>query len=178
MVDSVAVLLHQNLVTLQTVAQDGMRVRDSAVASSFRREKTLDQCLSEAEKHLEVHAKQGDEDLRAMIAEPRPLPNVQHGKGQNVGFALKRSLRPTTSSTRKTGLAEFGARMETPQAQAKYAWRAGIAEFPNAECRNRGLTQFRVRSLLKAKAQTMGNVLAHNFNRFCHLKCLKVVMGS
>jgi transposase len=304
MVESVAVLLHQNLVTLQTVAQDGMRVRASAGASSFRREKTLEQCLSEAEKHLEELAKQGDEDpagddrrakaatqraareraerlvrakeelaainqqrkkngikpktkeARASTTDPearqmkmgdggfRPAFNVQFAtdgesrlilgvdvvaaggdQGQMTpmydkvretyakkpeaylvdgGFSVKDAIvHVEQQGTKVYGvlgnerkqldagqnpyapkpgdqpeMAEFRARMGTPQAKAKYAQRAGIAEFPNAECRNRGLTQFRVRGLVKAKAQTMWNVLAHNFNRFCHLKCLGVVMGS
>ena len=74
-------------------------------------------------------------------------------------------------------MAAFRARMGTEEAQQKYAQRAGIAEFPNAECRNRGLTQFRVRGLIKAKAQTMWHVLAHNFNRLCHLEYLEAVMA-
>lgn len=72
----------------------------------------------------------------------------------------------------------FRARMGTEEGKEKYAQRAGIAEFPNAECRNRGLTQFRVRGRLKAKAQTLWYVLAHNFNRFGHLACLEVVMAG
>jgi len=61
----------------------------------------------------------------------------------------------------------------------------GIAEFPNADCRNRGLTQFRVRGLLKAKAQALWHVLAFNLLRMLNLQCpergqsyLEVVMGS
>ena len=46
--DSVAVLIHQGLVTLHRVAQDGMRVRASAGAASFRRRKTLEDCRDEA----------------------------------------------------------------------------------------------------------------------------------
>ena len=38
--DTIATLLHQELITLETVAQDGMRVRASAGSSSFRREPT------------------------------------------------------------------------------------------------------------------------------------------
>jgi transposase len=45
---TVAVLLHGELVTLRRVAQDGMRVRASAGASSFRRAASLERCLEEA----------------------------------------------------------------------------------------------------------------------------------
>lgn len=52
------------------------------------------------------------------------------------------------------------ARMGTDEGKSKYRERAKIAEFPNADYRNRGLTQFRVRGLVKAKAQTLWHVLA------------------
>jgi hypothetical protein len=44
----VAVLMVQGLVTLERVAQDGVRVRASAGAASFRRGPTLRRCLKEA----------------------------------------------------------------------------------------------------------------------------------
>jgi transposase len=47
---SVAVLTEQDLVKLERVAQDGMRVRASAGAASFRRRSTLERCLEEASK--------------------------------------------------------------------------------------------------------------------------------
>lgn len=51
--DTIATLIHQQVVTLQTVAQDGMRVRAHAGGGSFRRRKTLEQCRQEAEQQLE-----------------------------------------------------------------------------------------------------------------------------
>ena len=50
--DSVAVLMSEGLVELKRVAQDGMRVRASAGAASFRRGQTLQECLKEAEEHV------------------------------------------------------------------------------------------------------------------------------
>ena len=50
---SVATLMHQDLVTLNRVAQDGMRVRASAGAASFRRRKTLEECQSEAQEQVQ-----------------------------------------------------------------------------------------------------------------------------
>jgi len=49
---SVAVLREQDLVDLNRVAQDGMRVRASAGAASFRRRPTLDECLTEAREQV------------------------------------------------------------------------------------------------------------------------------
>lgn len=62
---SVAALLHQDLVTLQRVAQDGMRVRASAGAASFRREPTLLRCLQEAEAQVQALKPQVGEDAGA-----------------------------------------------------------------------------------------------------------------
>src|SRR5213079_858355 len=45
---SVAVLREQGLVSLNRVAEDGMRVRASAGDASFRRRPTLEECLQEA----------------------------------------------------------------------------------------------------------------------------------
>lgn len=63
--DSVAVMLHENLVTLKQVAQDGMRVRASAGASSFRREPTLTTCLEEAKTQVQALKNQVDENRQA-----------------------------------------------------------------------------------------------------------------
>jgi hypothetical protein len=55
------VLLHEGLVTLERVAQDGMRVRASAGAASFRREPTLKQCVAAAEAEIERLKREADE---------------------------------------------------------------------------------------------------------------------
>lgn len=51
---SVAVLTEQELVKLERVAQDGMRVRASAGAASFRRRSTLERCLEEARAQVQT----------------------------------------------------------------------------------------------------------------------------
>ena len=53
LVDSVAAMIDSGLVTLDVIAQDGMRVRANAGKSSFRRRPTLEQLQQEAERHLE-----------------------------------------------------------------------------------------------------------------------------
>jgi hypothetical protein len=65
--------------------------------------------------------------------------------------------------------AAFRARMSKPENQELYKQRPSIAEFPNAECRNRGLRQFRVRGLEKVKAVTLWYVLAFNLLRMIDL---------
>jgi len=294
--DTVAALLHQGLVTLETVGQDGMRVRASAGGSSFHRTATLEKCRDEAREQVlrlraegeneavaaEANArrtaarqravteraarveqalqevaelqqqkearKTGDgEKARCSTTDPearrmkmgdggfRPAYNVQfatdgdarvivgvdvtnsgndHGEmapmhaqiheryGQypdqyqvDCGFATKDDItelerrgtqvfapihgedrmrkkgtdphapQPGDSPEMKT----FRERMATDEAKQTYKRRPSIAEFPNAECRNRGLTQFRVRGLKKVKAVTLWYALTFNFLRMIDL---------
>lgn len=52
--DLVVGLMHQNLVALQRVAQDGMWVRANAGKSSFRRQASLERCQQEARVQIEL----------------------------------------------------------------------------------------------------------------------------
>jgi transposase len=62
---SVAVLLKQGLVKLERVAQDGMRVRASAGAASFRRGSRLERCMQEARAQVETLRGELDADPQA-----------------------------------------------------------------------------------------------------------------
>ena len=59
---SVAALLSAGAVKLKRVAQDGMRVRASAGAASFRRRGTLDECLQQARARVQALKEQIDKD--------------------------------------------------------------------------------------------------------------------
>lgn len=297
--DSIAVLHQSGLIKLQTIAQDGMRVRASAGAGSFRRQGSLEEAREEATKYIEQLQSDDsdDEDLtpgqrsareraareklerieeacsqmedlqqryekrnqrtnaehrrsepRASMTDPdarrmkmgdhgfRPALNVQFASDAdalvivNVDVVSTGSdaglLKPMYEDTcnryqtrpgnyladggfsKKEGVTaveragttffgpipnerkqlaagkdpyaprsgenkhytEFRARMATEEAKAMYRRRAAAAEFPNANCRNMGLTQFRVRGLLKAKAQSLWHALAYNFRRLCSLR--------
>jgi transposase len=63
--ESVASLLHQGLIDLTEVAQDGMRVRASAGASSFRREASLQECLTKAKAQVEALKTQDNDNAAA-----------------------------------------------------------------------------------------------------------------
>jgi transposase len=293
--DSVAALVHQGLVTLDGVAQDGMRVRAHAGSSSFRRRATLEKCQQEAREHVGRLRQQGSEEAaegrrqaareraarerqervgraleelrqleeqkeqreqgtsakaRASTTDPearfmkmgdggfRPAYNVQlatdvdsrvivgvdvtnqgsdrgalapmhedvqrrYGKLPkkylvDCGFATKEDL--TTVEQRGTEMyapvhgeeairrrgndpfsprrgdtpemIRFRQRMGTPEGRAVYRLRCSVAEYPNAEFRNHGLHQFRVRGRLKAKAVALWHALAFNLLRMIHLNCL------
>jgi transposase len=63
--DTIAVMLREGLIELRRVAQDGMRVRAAAGASSFRRGKTIESCLEEARQQVEALQSQATEDVGA-----------------------------------------------------------------------------------------------------------------
>lgn len=74
--DSVAVLMLEGLVTMNRVAQDGVRVRASAGSSSFRREETLRRLAEEARQQVEtlreeLHENPGGPSRRQQAARQR-----------------------------------------------------------------------------------------------------------
>jgi transposase len=68
--------------------------------------------------------------------------------------------------------ARFRARMAEDEYKTIYKLRPSIAEFPNADCRNRNLRQFRVRGLVKVKAVALWHALAFNLIRLINLGVL------
>jgi transposase len=72
-------------------------------------------------------------------------------------------------STDSPRVAQWRARMATPEAQVLYKQRAATVECVNAQVRRRGLQQFNVRGLLKARAVLLWHALAHNLMRMASL---------
>lgn len=294
--DSTAALLEQELVEMDRVAQDGMRVRASAGASSFRRQPTLEECLADAEAQVEAlknelesdpaaasrreqsarkraaeerlarvkqalermpeaeAKKKPDEKHKARVStsDPeatvmkmgdggfRPAFNVQFAtdtktqvitgvevtnsgsdQGEMLpmveqhqeryhkvpdeyladgGFAKKEDierLAPDPGDDASSGttvytpvqkpkkdtrdphqpregdspkIAAWRIQMGTDEAKQIYKERAATAECVNAIARNRGLQQFNVRGLVKAKAVILWYVIAHNLMRAVTLR--------
>jgi len=80
--ETVAVMMAAGLVTLERVAQDGMRVRASAGASSFRREPSLQECLKEAQEQVqrlraELEEHPGETSRRQAAAQTRAASERQ-----------------------------------------------------------------------------------------------------
>ncbi len=298
--DTVATLMHQGLVTLEMVAQDGMRVRANAGSSSFRREKTLEKCHAEARQQVqklreesENEAQQDASNARREAAQKRAARereerieaakeqlkelqeqkekrekgsgekarcsttdpearNMKMGDGgfrpaYNVQFATDGDTRvivgvdvtnngsdggqmapmhekicdrygkvptrytvdggfttiadvtaveqrgsqvlgpihaeerlrangkdPHARQRRDTDeMFAFRQRMAREDAKELYKQRPSVAEFPNAECRNRGLHQFRVRGLAKVKAVALWHAITFNFMRMINLGCIE-----
>jgi len=295
--ESVAVLMNEGLVSLDRIAQDGMRVRADASGKSFHREPTLETCLAEAEEQVrllrdessndssgstrrekaakERHASERKERIQSAIEQIQDVRDKAEKRKKGTGDKARCSttdpdarrmkmadggFRPafnvqfaTTADSRvivgvsvtncgsDSGLlgpmldqvedrfgvrpvealvdggfvstdditaveqkgttvfapvkveqkkrdqgrdpfarvksdteesAAWRARMGTVEAQGIYQARAGIAEFSNAGCRNRGLYQFAVRGLEKVKCETLWQVLAGVFQRGLNLRKL------
>jgi transposase len=81
---------------------------------------------------------------------------------------LNDPYRPRRSDS--PAMAEWRARMATPEAKEIYKQRAATAECVNAQARNRGLRQIPVRGMLKAKATVLWYALAHNVQRMLSLE--------
>ncbi len=78
--------------------------------------------------------------------------------------------RSLVRSEQTPELAAFQAKMGTPEAQAIYKQRAGVAEFPNAWIKDKiGLRQFRLRGLVKVTLEALWACLAYNICQWIRL---------
>lgn len=72
MTQVLAVLMHEGMVEVERVAQDGMKIRASAGAASFRRQPSLEKCVEEARRHIhEVKREAQEGNLSARQAARR-----------------------------------------------------------------------------------------------------------
>jgi len=91
LVDSVASLIDQDLVSLETIAQDGMRVRASAGKSSFRRKPTLEELKRQAREHLKRLQEENENDERHEADARREAAQARAARerGERIDEALK-----------------------------------------------------------------------------------------
>jgi transposase len=114
---SVATLLHEGLVTLQRVAVDGMRVRASAGAASFRRRATLEDCQAQARAQVET--------LRQEVeADPAGGTRRQEAARQRAARELSARVAKAlgelaTIEAKKTGAKKEKARASTTDPEAR-----------------------------------------------------------
>jgi transposase len=115
---TVAVMMHEGLVTMQHVAQDGMRVRANAGKSSFHRRPTLEECLAEAEAQVKALQELADKDpdelsrrkkaaqeraarerLERLQAALRQAQQLQHEREERSEKSGKKPQEPRASTT-------------------------------------------------------------------------------
>jgi hypothetical protein len=102
------------------------------------------------------------------------IETVEQG-GTTVYAPVQKSKDPerdahTPRPDDSPAVAQWRQRMATDEAKAIYRQRAATAECVNALARNRGLQQFRVRGLRKARAVILWYALAHNLMRAATLR--------
>jgi transposase len=189
--ENVASLSMAGVIDLDEVAQDGVRVRAWAGASSYRRKKKLHKELKKAKRLIE-HLKQENEDDHD--ASNRRIPPMLESIRQWYGRLPKRHLvdggfnknediewaaaggtkvyGPPANSKHKTdpyaprrddgpGVAAWRKRMKSSHGKGVYKRRAR-AECINARFRNWGLRQITVRGREKVRAVLQWFALANN----------------
>lgn len=120
----VSALLHQGLIELTCVAQDGLRTRASAGAGSFRREATLEQCQQQVREQIEALKRQEGEGPDA-VSRRQQAAQQRHLRERQERLAQARQAA-----------AELGAR----QAQRDQAHPKEAAARKNADRSPRGST--------------------------------------
>jgi transposase len=119
----VASLLAEKLVTLKRVAQDGMRVRASAGAASFRRRPRLERFLAEAREQVEALRPLADESVedasrRRQAARRRTAEERQRRLEEAIGHCDE--LQQQREETAKiTGKKPIEARASTTDPEAR-----------------------------------------------------------
>jgi transposase len=117
--NNVAALAAAGAISLERVAQDGMRVRADAGAASFRRKPSLQEHLKEAGELVQTLKKQAQEDpgqasRRAQAARQRAAQERE----QRIEQALKELPEVEATKRRNGGKAE-DARVSTTDAEAR-----------------------------------------------------------
>jgi transposase len=108
--DNLASLMAAGVVKLQAVAQDGMRVRASAGAGSFRREEKLKGYLEAARQQVEALKKQIDDD---------PGGESRRREAAKLRAAKEREARIEAALARRTELAEIKRRQGKKPEEAR-----------------------------------------------------------
>jgi len=116
--DSVAALLAVGAVKLKRVAQDGMRVRASAGASSFRRRGTLERCLEDAKAQVETLKQQSEDDPGALTRKQQVArERARRERQERIEQALQR-LPELEKFKAKQGKKAEDARASSTDAEA------------------------------------------------------------
>lgn len=117
MTQILGVLKHQGLVDLKRVAQDGMRVRASAGAASFRREKSLRKCLEEAREQVRETAREMEAGPEASARRKAAHERAARERTQRLERALEEL--PKAQEAKTSEEAKTQARVSTTDPEAR-----------------------------------------------------------
>jgi transposase len=118
MTQVLAVLAHAGLVQLRRTAQDGMRVRASAGAASFRREKSLQACLEAAREQVEQVKREADQpDVQRTARARAAAERAAREREERVTKAL--AELPKVRAAKQDEQAQAEARVSTTDPAAR-----------------------------------------------------------
>lgn len=116
-------LLAAGLVTMQRVAQDGMKVRAHAGKGSFRRRATLEACLKEARQQVEILKRLADEPPTETTKQQRAArERTANERAERIEKALRECealQRQREASAKKSGRKAKEARASTTDPEAR-----------------------------------------------------------
>ncbi len=125
----VGVLLDADLVKMERVAQDGMRVRASAGKSSFRRHGRLEQCLEEARRQVETLKQLAEEDTAELTRRQRAArQRAARERQERIEEAMRQCQElqeQREASAKQSGRKVDEARASTTDPQAR------VMKFPD-----------------------------------------------
>ena len=123
----IATMMHQKLVTLNKVAQDGVRIRAGAGAGSFHRGDSLKKCLAEAEEQVKWLAEEREHpDPGVSLREQSARERAARERGERIQAALrelpaveaaKEKQQRTKSKAERSKITE--ARVSTTDSEAR-----------------------------------------------------------
>lgn len=126
MTQVLAALLKQGVLQLKRVAQDGMKVRASAGAASFRRRQSLERCRTEAEEQVrklrrEIESDPSASSMRVQAAKERAaqarLDAIKAALAEIPGIEEKREAQAKKERRKKVGVREI--RVSTTDAESR-----------------------------------------------------------
>lgn len=114
--EMLGVMVHQGVASLDRTAQDGMRMRASAGAASFRRQQSLEKCLKEAQRHLE-EVKQAAEDPAVSARQAAARERAAREREERVRRAIEEL--PAVREAKKGAEQKEKARASTTDPEAR-----------------------------------------------------------
>jgi transposase len=116
----VGTLLHTELVKMDRVAQDGMKVRASAGKSSFRRRGSLEECLKSAQEQVEALKKLAEEDAAELTRRQRAARERAAGERlQRIDEAMQQCEELQRERDASYGRKDREARASTTDPEAR-----------------------------------------------------------
>jgi len=119
----VGTLMAEGLVTMKSVAQDGVRTRAAAGKSSFRRKATLEQCLAEAREQIATLKRLADEDSGELTARQQAArERAAREREERITQALEQCRQVQTQqeqTAKKSGREPKEARASTTDPEAR-----------------------------------------------------------